>query len=470
MDSDIGADRQFALPPAISGALKQAPLGVAVFDRDMRYLAVSSRFLTDLGLPSDMNVVGRSHSEVFPDSPAQWRDVFARALESGAQQRLGADPDFRGDGRRPWTRWSLHPWRGADGGVGGLVLYGEPAAPEGEARARLEAAEARYRAVFDQAAMGVARVAPDGALLEVNDRFCTMMGYTRAELKALRFQDITHPADLNTNLAYTRALLAGEIETYSMEKRYVTRSGEVFWNNLTVSLVCDAEGRPDYFISIVEDIAARKSAEAAQQRYQDRLRLLVNELNHRVKNTLATVQSMASQTLRGATDPGLVYEKLEARLLGLSRAHDLLTREHWHGAELGEIAKRALAPFETPAAAIIVGGPAIWLPPGPALTMALIFHELATNAVKYGALSNPEGQVELSWSVVDDDDWVLTWSERGGPPPAPPTRKGFGSRLIERGLQGDLRGTATIAYAPAGLIWTMRARLPAAADAVFGET
>ncbi|MGH6996623.1 MAG: sensor histidine kinase, partial [Phenylobacterium sp.] len=348
----------------------------------------------------------------------------------------------------------LKPWRDDRGEIGGLVLYTEFVTPNVEARARLEAAEARYRAVFNQAAMGVARVAPDGRLLEVNDRFCAMLGYGRDEVTGMNFQQITHPEDLDSNITLTDALLAGSIETYSMEKRYVAKGGQVVWNNLTVALVRNGAGEPDYFISIIDDIGARKQAEAEQKRYQGQLRLMINELNHRVKNTLATVQSMASQTLRGESDPEIVYEKLEARLLGLSQAHDVLTRERWHGAELQDVADRALGPFlgATPGQ-IETRGPSAWLQPGAALSMALIFHELATNAVKYGALSAEGGRVDLTWTL-DGAHLALTWAESGGPPVSPPTRRGFGTRLIERGLRGELRGAAVMTYEPAGLVCT----------------
>ena len=444
-------------------ALKQAPLGIAIFDRQMRYLAASSRYLTEQGLPGDLPLVGRLHYDVFPEVPARWRELHAQSLEQGAELSHDADPFPRADGSIDWIRWSLKPWRDDAGEIGGLVLYTEFVTPSVEARHRLVAAEARYRAVFDQAAMGVARVSPDGRFLEINDRFCAMLGYSPDELSQMTFQQITHPDDLGSNLSLTQALLSGEIETYSMEKRYITKAGAEIWNALTVSLVRDADGAPDYFVSIIDDIGSRKQAEAEQKRYQGQLRLMINELNHRVKNTLATVQSMASQTLRGEPDPSVVYEKFEARLLGLSLAHDVLTRERWHGADLREVAERALDPFTTAASGqLAMDGPAVWLAPGAALSMALIFHELATNAVKYGALSTEAGRVDLTWTLEQPDETLtLTWAETGGPPVAAPTRKGFGSRLIERGLRGELRGTAAMTYAPAGFVCVMTAHLPA---------
>lgn len=454
--------------PARSGvltALTQAPLGIAIFDREMRYLAASSRFLTDQGLPGDTPLVGRRHYDVFPEIPQRWRALHARALEQGVELTADADPYLTPGGRTEWIRWSLKPWRTDGGEIGGLVLYTEVVTPSVEARLSLEAAEARYRAVFDQVAMGVARVAPDGRFLEVNDRFCAIAGYGRDELLALTFQVITHPDDLNSNIAQAAALLAGEIDTFTMEKRYITKDGETVWVNLTVSLVRAEDGSPDYFVSIIEDIGYHKEIEAEQARYQDQLRLLINELNHRVKNTLATVQSMAVQTLRGEHDLEVAYGKFEARLLGLSQVHDLLTRERWHGAGLRDVAERALRPFFSGGGERIgLQGPEVWLQPGPALTMALVFHELATNAVKYGALSSAKGRVDLTWTFDEADERLsLTWAESQGPPVTPPTRAGFGSRLIQRGLRGDLRGSATLSYEPGGMICVMEARLPRAA-------
>lgn len=406
-------------PPAASGvftALTQAPLGVAIFDRQMRYLAASSRFLTDQGLPGDTPLVGRLHYEVFPEVPQRWRSLHARALRDGEEFSHDADPFVGKDGGVDWIRWSLKPWRADDGQIGGLVLYTEVVTPGVEARRRLEAAEARYRAVFDQAAVGVARVAPSGLFLEVNDRFCAITHYDRGELLARTYQDITHADDRASDVARAEALLAGEIEDYSREKRYVSKPGEVVWVDLSVSLVRDGRGEPDYFVTVIEDITARKRAEAEQQRYQAQLRLMINELNHRVKNTLATVQSMASQSLRGPADPATAYERFELRLMGLAEVHDVLTRESWHGADLQEVAQRALRPFAAAASGQVrVEGPPVWLQPRGALTMALVLHELATNAVKYGALSVDSGHVTLSWTFDPEAERLrLTWSEAGG--------------------------------------------------------
>ncbi|MGZ5987348.1 MAG: PAS domain S-box protein, partial [Caulobacteraceae bacterium] len=345
ISGEAAAMLQTPAPPSVLTALTQAPIGVAIFDQDMRYLAASSRFLTDQGMPGDMPLVGRNHYEVFPEVPARWRDVHARALRDGVALSQEADPYVHRSGQIEWIRWSVTPWRTEQGEIGGLVLYTEVVTPAVESRLGLEAAEARYRAVFDQVAMGVARVAPDGRFLEVNDKFCAIAGHPREDLLDLTFQQITHPDDLDSDLAQAAALLAGEMETFTMEKRYLTKAGETVWINLTVSLVRTEAGTPDYFVSIAEDISFRKAAEAEQQSYQEHLRLLINELNHRVKNTLATVQSMAAQTMRGEADQKAAYETFVGRLVGLSQVHDVLTRERWQGAPLRDVVERALRPF-----------------------------------------------------------------------------------------------------------------------------
>ena len=452
--------------PSVTTALKHAPLGIAIFDSQMRYLAASRQYLTDQGLPADLPLIGRRHYDVFPEVPQKWRDLHAKVLAEGVELRHEGDPYVDREGRTQWIRWSMAPWRDdpdetGGGKIGGLVLYTEVVTDAVLARNRLEATEARYRAVFDQTAMGVARLAPDGAILEANDSFCAILRRDRETLLGRRLVTMVHGADLDRATADSESLWSGKVETYAADRRFNGPGpDEVLWLHLTVSLIRPADQAP-HMLVILSDISVRKLAETAQQRHQSQLRLLINELNHRVKNTLATVQSMAAQTLRNEPDSMIAFEKFEARLLGLSRVHDILTRESWHGAELQEVAERALRPFDEAGERVRLQGPPVRLQPGGALTMALILHELATNALKYGALSNGEGRVELTWAY-DPETRALEslWTETGGPAVAEPTRKGFGSRLIERSLRGELKGAATMDYRPDGLCCKLSARLP----------
>ena len=216
------------------------------------------------------------------------------------------------------------------------------------------------------------------------------------------------------------------------------------------------------------EIAERRRAEARQE-------LLINELNHRVKNTLATVQSIIAQTLRPLGGGGQAKEALTARIIALARAHDVITARNWQGADLREVVERAAEPFEAgverDAARFRLEGPAVWLSPRVALAISMALHELGTNAVKYGALSAPAGTVSIAWTWEGGETQgrlELTWTEAGGPAVSPPGRRGFGSRMIERGLRTDLNGEARMIFAETGLICEITARLePTAAVATF---
>lgn len=196
-----------------------------------------------------------------------------------------------------------------------------------------------------------------------------------------------------------------------------------------------------------------------QVQADERQRLLLDELNHRVKNTLATVQAIAQQTLRGSTTPEDFAAAFEARLLALSQTHNALTDSQWAGAGLRQLLIQELGPYGPER--IVMDGPNVHLPARVALSLGMVFHELATNAAKYGSLSNA-GRLALAWSVRDDERLVFDWRELDGPPARQPTRRGFGSRLIERSITGELRGAIAADYSPAGLF--VRFDVPLARD------
>ncbi|WAC61553.1 sensor histidine kinase [Brevundimonas sp. SL130] len=180
-------------------------------------------------------------------------------------------------------------------------------------------------------------------------------------------------------------------------------------------------------------------------------KLMIDELNHRVKNTLATVQSIAIQTARSHTDPASFAETFQSRILALSHTHDLLTHSHWEGADLQAVLLHETEAFGP--ARISLNGPSTALPPATALSLGMIFHELGTNAAKYGALSEPDGRVLIDWKVTDPGRVLkLRWREIGGPKVSIPDRRGFGSRLIERNIHHDLAGEIELVYASDGLI------------------
>jgi two-component sensor histidine kinase len=225
----------------------------------------------------------------------------------------------------------------------------------------------------------------------------------------------------------------------------------------------DTQKRPVYFVGILHDITEQKHAEEQQ-------RFFLNELNHRVKNTLATVQSIASQTLRTTETPGQFREAFEGRLLALSKTHNLLTRQSWREAELRDVAEQELAPYRKAGdARVVLEGPDVKLPARYAINLGLVLHELVTNAAKYGALSTNAGHLEVAWSVVESEDRPkqlrIHWSESGGPPVAPPKRQGFGSRLIRRSIEGELGGYMVLNFAESGVAYDISVPLTPPASA-----
>ena len=237
---------------------------------------------------------------------------------------------------------------------------------------------------------------------------------------------------------------------------YQRGDGTKAWLRSSATPIRDRSGRITSALVAIYDIDPEKRAEEHRT-------LLMNELNHRVKNTLATVQSIAAQTLRSGGVSTELRETFERRLMALSSAHNVLTQQSWEGAELHDIVARALNFSERDGAMRLdISGPDIWLAPKAALALAMTFHELATNAAKYGALSNEKGRVTLTWKLANEAGikrFLLSWSEHGGPRVAPPNKKGFGSRLIERGLAQELGGIVHITHHPDGVVCNIDAPL-----------
>ncbi|CAD0314963.1 PAS domain-containing protein [Xanthomonas hortorum pv. cynarae] len=215
----------------------------------------------------------------------------------------------------------------------------------------------------------------------------------------------------------------------------------------------------------VEAIAGATRDITEHKQHEQHLQLLINELNHRVNNSLIMVQSLARQSFNNATSLADAQEKIDARLLALSRAHDTLTRENWVSADILELTRDAAALYEThDGVRFALQGQSCRLDPRRALALSMALHELCTNALKHGALSVPEGSVLIAWErrMQDADAQLeLIWQERGGPAVRLPTRKGFGSRLLERGLKHDLKGDVELVFDPAGVSFRVCMPLPA---------
>jgi NO-binding membrane sensor protein with MHYT domain/two-component sensor histidine kinase len=235
---------------------------------------------------------------------------------------------------------------------------------------------------------------------------------------------------------------------YDAEYRLQSGPAAGRWVNVRAHITVAKDGRPRRMIGVVMDVTDRREAFTALAASERRQRLLVDELNHRVKNTLATVQSIARQTAKGAGSTDAFSAAFDARVMALSQTHNALTRGGWEGASLRELLEQEFEPYG-PARSQLEGEDLI-LPPRQTLALGMVFHELATNAAKHGALSAENGQVAVSWSL-EDERLALTWTERGGPAPAPSERRGFGSRLLKVSIERELGGAVTVDSSPQGL-------------------
>jgi PAS domain S-box-containing protein len=692
--------------------VEHAPAAIAMFDREMRYLAVSRRYILDFRLPQDAKLIGRSHYEVFPDIPQRWRDVHARVL-AGEELSHAEDQFTRQDGCTHWVRWSMAPWRRADRSIGGALLFSEHRTEQVEARHALIDSEARFRGTFENAAVGVAMVGPDGSILRANNSFARMLGYSVEELKTKTFRDLTHPEDLATNLAVLNKTLIGEADSYSIEKRYVRKDGGVVWASLTVGCVRNRDNGVDYFVSVVQDITDRKHAEARlterneqldlagkiarigtftydhatqklqlspgcaviygllpestleisrehwralvhpddlprldaiaeqafsngetefvlefrifrhgevrwiesrvlisynvlgqpvrriganidvterklaeqalaerniqltlaaksglvgtyaydadteimqisdgyaaihgfpegtteiarseclagvhpddlgrveqvrseafrecrreysgeyriirpggelrwvemrcflsfsgagkphrvvgvsiditeRKRVEEQQRILLAELDHRVKNTLSTVSAVVSHTWQGSISVADFVAALDGRIRSMTTTHELLSSSRWEGVSLAELVRRELAPYATPNNTEI-NGPGVLLKPEAAQAMAMVLHELATNAAKYGALSTKNGRVSIRWDRYLNgrprSHLALEWQELGGPHVVALGKSSYGTSTIRDLIPYEFGGTVDLVLAPEGV--QCRLELPA---------
>lgn len=322
----------------------------------------------------------------------------------------------------------------------------------GELNANLRASEARFRDLIETAPDALVIADPNERIVLVNTEAERMFGYAREALLGqpiaiLMPEDFRagHEGRIAAFLASPRVRRMG----YGRDLFALRKDGTQFPIETNLSLLPGSDG--GLISSAIRDISTRRAGEERQA-------LLIRELNHRVKNTLASVQAIVHQTLKTASGPEAFSAALTARLSALSQSHDVLTRNDWSGAQVRDIAAEQLSPYGRPGEERFrLSGPDVKLSPNRAVTLGMVLGELATNAAKYGALSNGGG-VEVAWTRRDEAGapWLaLVWRERGGPDVREPSARGFGTRLIERSVGAGLGGTATLMFEPEGVTCTI---------------
>jgi PAS domain S-box-containing protein len=309
--------------------VEHAPAAIAMFDDDMRYLAASRRYVSDFRLPPDIELIGRSHYEIFPDIPPRWRDVHARVL-AGEELAHDGDPFPRQDGRLDWCRWLMRPWRTADGRIGGALLFSEVITEQIAARRALADSEARFRATFENAAVGIAHFDPEFRWLMANEALCRILGYRADELVTKTLEEINHPDDLRTCLGHVERMRDGKIDSFGMDKRYRRKDGSLLWTRLTNGCVRKSDGSIDYFVCTFEDISARKHAEEELRKSEERFRssLLHSPLPILLFDDREQILALSQSWLRQTG-----YSREELR-----RIEDWTTRAH--GERSGEALER----------------------------------------------------------------------------------------------------------------------------------
>ncbi|MDX6749725.1 HWE histidine kinase domain-containing protein [Geminicoccaceae bacterium 1502E] len=385
---------------------------------------------------------------------------MADTLRSGRPHRNVEVQVEQPGGRRLWVLVNIDPIRNAAGELTGAINCFQDITARKLADERIRESERRLREVLEALPTAVYTTDAEGHVTFYNRASVTLSG-RRPELGTDRWcisWRLYQPD--GTRLPHAECPMAVALR----ENRAIEGAEIVAERPDGQRLPClayptplrDSAGKLVGAVNMLVDISERKRAEERRQ-------LLIRELNHRVKNTLATVQSIAAQSFRREARSE-AHQRFEGRLITLSRAHDVLTRESWEGAELHDIVAQAMEPLcGEDEDRLEIGGPELRLRPKMALSLAMALHELCTNAAKYGALSNEAGRVGVTWRIeVQDQDrrLHLRWAESGGPPVEVPQEKGFGSRLIERGLAWELGAVVRLEFPPSGVVCEIAAPLP----------
>jgi PAS domain S-box-containing protein len=444
------------LDDAFFRALFHSPLGgIAVVDLNSVAIIEINEVLLGLLGCTQKEIVGVPHAWV-RFTPPEYRELDERALRE--VHKRGYSEPFekeyeRADGSRVSVRVRTaivpeYPDR--------LIVFVADLSQQQAARQRERAAQQRLEIALSAAEQGVWDYDLVTGEMSYSERAKSIYGFEKLEkITFEQVRDATHPEDLPiTHAQFRRAIDPSIRDRSSYEYRIVRPDGSICWAlafGEAVFVGPLGHERAVRYVGTLQDITPRKDAERRQE-------VLVAELNHRVKNMLAIVQSVAFQTMHGKDIPEELSETFSGRLQALAAAHTLLSEAGWDGAQIREIAIAALEPIVPDLESRVnLRGDAVLLTPQAAVSLGMALYELATNATKYGSLSTPTGLVELIWTKAEpgDANLSITWSETGGPRVEEPSSFGFGTRMIRRVLAGNV----ALQFEPEGLVCTIETPL-----------
>lgn len=425
----------------LNNLLASSEIATVFLDRDfcIRWFSPSSKDLLAL-VDTD---VGR------PVTHFAWKvedGDLLRDAEMVLQKLTGIDAEVRSSAGRWYLRRVL-PYRTQDDRIAGVVIAFVDITDRKLAQDAINEARLFAEAIINTVRHPVVVLDADLRVQSINPAFCEAFNCPADECKDHLLNELDHGAwDIPELRRLLREVLSvgRSFDGFAIEHVFPKLGRRNML--LHARKLAQASGRSDLILLAIEDVTERHDAEALRQ-------TLINELSHRVKNMLAMVQSIESQTLRQSDSLEQFNLAFEGRLQSLARVHDLLLRENWSGANLEQLVSRTTEPHGKEAR-ITISGPALNVSPEAGVAMAMVLNELTTNAVKYGALSQETGQLEIKWQITDrpDGKWVeLDWIETGGPAVTPPARRGFGSSLIERSITHQLGGTIAMDFQTEGL-------------------
>ena len=410
-------------------------------DHQIKWFSPASKELLDL-VPSDIGRPLRSFAPKFAD-PNLMRDA-----ETVLTQLTRIESEVRSDDGK-WYLRRLVPYRTSNNRIAGIVLTFTDITERKRAADAVDEERLYAQAIVETIRQPLLILDAELRVRSANRAFYALFD---VEPEATESRRIFELGNAQWDIPSLRRLLEQflpenkEVENFRVEALFEVLGQRTMLLN---ARKLSREGRGDLILLAIEDITARSHAEGHRD-------VLIRELSHRVKNVLATAQAIASQTLSRSGSLEIFHTAYLGRLRALARAHDLLVGEGWAGADLGQLVRLTLRPY--PSEQIVAEGPALTMRPKAGVALVMILHELATNAVKYGALSAPSGTVSIAWRTQDmggSSQVRLDWIERGGPHVKPPSRRGFGSELIERGIPYELRGKAVLDYREEGFRCTL---------------
>lgn len=438
--------------------VEQAPAAIAMFDRDMRCIAASSRWRASFDLPEDY--ASRSHSDLSHWLPAHLREAHLTAL-AGGELYAERERHITPEGAVRHFRWECRPWRDARGKIGGVLAGCEDVSLRIEHEARLLESEARHR-LANTSLRRLVEGSPFGVyVVDADFRLAMLSHGARKTFENVRpligrdfgeiMRTIWHEPFASNVIECFRSALFGNANFHfpdTTEQRADRDDVESYdWK---INPITMPDGRPGvvcHFYDLTE-----------RHEHEKHVRQLMGEINHRAKNMLALVQAIAAQT--ASRSPGEFLPRFGERLAALAAAQDLLVESEWRDVDLESLVRSQLAHFRDSLEdrRVTIKGPRLPIEARAAQAIGMAIHELGTNAGKYGALAGEQGRVAIRWRI-DSDDVVIEWRESGGPPVNEPDHRGFGSQVIGRLLEGTIGCTTDIRFAAGGLVWTARCAL-----------